>query len=641
MPRAGNSRPRSHSYTGPINGGKPNPVIQAQPPPFHPINSIISDEHRAAHNLRVLQRHDPSIRVIHDQIPYAVIRLMKPRGASQTDVEDDAYWEHQLDGPEGPLFFVEREADSLDSRLGFVILNTKDIFSWIQIMHRADEIEFSPEMAIIVPSGRQDDRWKGGQGKLPEQHVPDPQSASHEPFSGRHSKENDLLTMLMVGSQITEIERVAEEVVRVVTAGGTWCRNEYIAPESGWPADWEEPKGTTKDVWGPVQANPIPEETTAARATLTSSEPPPIPANPIILSASEETVREFTTIPPPLQYPVPAVNERKGGNNQSQLLQPIHPHGRVLNNDVLSTLLHMPRQPPNMRFPDDLHKTPTPSDFTSPLPDSSLSSTSSRPFTDSSPGQTKSKPSKQKHQQQQPPPPPVGSSNGKATSRRSKAKAKREATSTWTGAATHAQDEHFAGSSAAESESSMVESDEQDIDTHPTPRVQGPATVVQPPSRSTMSTPAPSIIGTSAYTIVDDRLSDDEEPEPPPKVSSAEPSVTQQPATESKKEKKGKKGAKSASQQSQLSAALPPGGFVKYHQKGYIPQNTEEKPLVDVDLMHDVVVSGVMKLDKADGAAFPTLERNDWIRELLQLIHTNKEFVDAIYSDYRSRQSYA
>jgi hypothetical protein len=93
-------RPRSHSYTGPITA-KPTPLV---PPPFHPINSVISDEHRAAHNLRVLQRHDPAIRVIHDQIPYAVIRLMKPR----VGADEDAYWEHQLDGPEGPLFFVER-----------------------------------------------------------------------------------------------------------------------------------------------------------------------------------------------------------------------------------------------------------------------------------------------------------------------------------------------------------------------------------------------------------------------------------------------------------------------------------------------------------------------------------------------------
>jgi hypothetical protein len=83
-------------------------------PPFHPINSVISDEHRAAHNLRVLQRHDPAIRIIHDQIPYVHIRLMKPPGTAPVnplpdhDPGDEEFWEDEVDGPEGPLFFVER-----------------------------------------------------------------------------------------------------------------------------------------------------------------------------------------------------------------------------------------------------------------------------------------------------------------------------------------------------------------------------------------------------------------------------------------------------------------------------------------------------------------------------------------------------
>jgi hypothetical protein len=56
-----------------------------------------------------------------------------------------------------------RDADSLDAKLGFCVLNTKDIFSWFQILHRDDEIEFSPDMAIIVPSSRKDgefDPWR-------------------------------------------------------------------------------------------------------------------------------------------------------------------------------------------------------------------------------------------------------------------------------------------------------------------------------------------------------------------------------------------------------------------------------------------------------------------------------------------------
>jgi len=49
--------------------------------------------------------------------------------------------------------------------------------------------------------------------------------------------------------------------------------------------------------------------------------------------------------------------------------------------------------------------------------------------------------------------------------------------------------------------------------------------------------------------------------------------------------------------------------------------------------MHDVLLSAVEK----EGSVFPQLERNDWIRELLQLIHTNKGFVDSIYGAYRAR----
>lgn len=159
-------RPRSHSYTGPATAK----TVPQEPPPFHPINSVISDERRAAHNLKVLQRHDPSIQAIHDQIPYAVIQLMKPRSGRS---DEKSYWEHQLAGPEGPLFFVERfvdeiyhvflkittlyrESPSNHSKLGFAVLNTKDVFSWIQILQPDDEIEFSPEMAFIVPSCRKD-----------------------------------------------------------------------------------------------------------------------------------------------------------------------------------------------------------------------------------------------------------------------------------------------------------------------------------------------------------------------------------------------------------------------------------------------------------------------------------------------------
>ncbi|CCA75057.1 hypothetical protein PIIN_09042 [Serendipita indica DSM 11827] len=697
-------RPRSHSYTGPINGSKPNPALQAQPPPFHPINSVISDEHRAAHNLRVLQRHDPAIRVIHDQIPYAVVRLMKPRGAAETE-DEESYWEHQLDGPEGPLFFVEREAESPDARLGFAILNTKDIFSWIQILHREDEIEFSPEMAIIVPSGRQDvmwpallmkasdglyapfiirllarchlllkyglewpDRWKAGQGRLPEQHVPDPQSASHE-LANKPLRESDLLTMLMVGSKITEIERVAEEIVRVVTAGGTWCRNEYVAPETGWPPEWEEPKGTTVDVWGPVTANHIPEETTTARATLTSSSSMTDPTstatlNQVTQSASTSdasTIKSIATTGVG-KKPAPATNgKKKAGHGasqsqpQAQLLQTPPATAKVLNNDVLSTLLHMPIQP---RPQSAELKTPMPSDFNSPLPDSSFSSVPSRPQTDGSsplPDQGRRRGTQRKERGQPQLQTNLDPQATKASSRRAKAKARSQKRKT---------PDDLAASSAAESESSMVESgDEQDIDAHPTPR---PGALLG--SGYSPSHPTP-IARTPSFAIVDDRLSDDDEEDSKFSFKTSEPAVAsaiaepevlamakKQPNGK-KADKKGKKGkvqlpAQPTPPPSASNLATPPpgsgSGFVKYHQRGYIPQNTDKKPAIDPEIMHDVLLGAIeRKAGDASSTAgdssfplvkFPVLARNDWVRELLQLIHTDKEFVDGIYTEYQVRQ---
>jgi len=376
------------------------------------------------------------------------------------------------------------------------------------------------------------DRWKAGQGKLPEQHIPDPQSAAHDPRGEKPLRENDLLAMLMVGSQITEIERVAEEIVRVVISGGTWCRNEYIAPETGWPAEWEEPKGTTKDVWGPVEANPIPGETTVARPTLTTSTSV-ADAVPILL-------------PPKAPSPVPIEKKRS----------PQPPVGRVLSDDVLSNLLQAPLKtiatPP--RHVEDEHKTPIPSDFRVSLP--SVSKPADNP--------------------------------GK--SRRAKAKAKKLGK------------EKIASTSALESESSMAEAESDEVETNP--------------SRSISSTPAPRW-NTPSFGIIDDRLSDEEdnvskEPQPKPSPSPVH-TVTQQDvrSLEKMSRKKGK-------QKEQPPPAKAPT-FLKYHQKGYIPENTDATPVIDPQLTREVLVSAMEKR----GGNLPVLERNEWVRELLQLIHVS------------------
>jgi hypothetical protein len=344
--------------------------------------------------------------------------------------------------------------------------------------------------------------------------------------------------MLMVGSQITEIERVAEEIVRIVISGGTWCRNEYIAPETGWPAEWEEPKGTTKDVWGPVTANPIPGETTATRATLTSS---------------ATTISDASTVQPP--PPPPSIKHSPVPAEKKRNSQP--PAGRVLSNDVLSNLLQAPLKtmatPP--RLVEDEHKTPIPSDFRVSLPSVSK---------------------------------PVDTST---KSRRAKAKAKKMVKET------------VPSTLAVESESSMAEPESDEVETDP--------------SRSTTSTPAPRW-NAPAFGIVDDRLSDEEdhpskESAPVPSSAAPVPTVTQQDVRRLEKmsRKKGK-------QKEQQQPAKPPT-FLKYHQKGYIPENTDSTAAIDPKLTGEALVSALIK----KGGDFPILERNDWVRELLQLIHVS------------------
>jgi len=399
-----------------------------------------------------------------------------------------------------------------------------------------DLINVTPEFRchLLLKYGLEwPDRWKAGQGKLPEQHVPDPQSAAHDSRGEKPLRESDLLAMLMVGSQITEIERVAEEIVRVVISGGTWCRNEYAAPEGGWPADWEEPKGTTKDVWGPVTANPIPGETTVARATLTTS----------------TSVSDVTTVQPPSKKPSPAPAEKKRS--------PQLPSGRVLSDDVLSNLLHAPLKtaiaPP--RHVEDEHKTPIPSDFRAILPNVS-------------------KPTE-----------------GSTKSRRAKAKARKTVK------------EKVPSTSALESEFSMAEAESDEVETETNP------------SRSISSTPAPRW-NTPAFGIIDDRLSDEEDDIS--KESASNPSLVAPPPTASQQGTRGsEKVARKKGKQKEKQPPAKPPTFLKYHQKGYIPENTEATPVIDPALTREVLVSALTKRS----GDFPPLERNDWVRELLQLIH--------------------
>jgi hypothetical protein len=378
--------------------------------------------------------------------------------------------------------------------------------------------------------------------------------------------------MLMLGSQVTEIERVAEEIVRVVAAGGTWCRNEYAPPEHGWPADWEEPKGTAKEIWGPVAANPVPGETTATRETLTS-----VPTFSTLSDAS--TVK--APAPPASAPPLKPTTSITNGKKKPSTPQP--PAGLVLTNDVLSNLLNAPLKTslaPPRQDADDHHKTPVPSDFNAILPDTTSSQ--------------KAAPTQGK-------------------SRRAKAKAKRLASESAT-------------ASAAESEMSVVESDEHDYDTS--------AGVSQASVGSSILR-----IGTPAFGIIDDRLSDDDDQVIPdansttkataPSVSPTNPPTARDASTTKEGKRKGKRKSQQLSNNQANQPAPQPNaaqdtpsipGILKFHQKGYVPLNSDKSSSLDTSVMKDVLVSAMVK---ENGGSTSALERNDWIRELLQLIHVS------------------
>lgn len=357
----------------------------------------------------------------------------------------------------------------------------------------------------------------------------DPVSASHQPVSHKPEKETDLLSMLVVGSRITEIERVAEEIVRVVMAGGTWCRNEFVPPENGWPADWEEPKGTTGDIWG---------------RRLTKSRDPN--ADPITGIPKSSSLSDASTIRPGNSKTNGTSNGKKKASQQQ----------RVLNPDVLSNLMQAPLKTgtstlrPNTApaaTGEDDGRTPIPSDFTSQLPDTEDSHNNSQP----------------------------------SKGRRNKSKSKQGVENIVPGAGP---------------DSSIGSSDGR-----------------EPILRTTSSTPALRV-GTPAFGIVDDRLSDDEE------IEATTSQVRHTPVTVEKREGETEARGKKKKEAKRRPESMPKPPPLKYHEKGYIPQNSsDDTPALDSNVLRSVLSNGIA----AEMKNYPVLERNDWVRELLQLIHVS------------------
>jgi hypothetical protein len=176
-----------------------------------------------------------------------------------------------------------------------------------------------------------------------------------------------------------------------------------------------------------------------------------------------------------------------------------------------------------------------------------------------------------------------------------------------------------------------------------------------PPDRR--STPAPIRVGTPAFGLVDDRLSDDDTDaqtvvpqRKPPAVSQ----VTKTPEPSSNLTN----GIPDRASEPPPAPIDPKSVFTPYHKKGYIPHNspnTDGFSATDVEVTKEVIIKAM----EQRGPKVAALDKNDWVRELLQLIHvcrpcimrvvadtdcsivlkTRKDFVDTLYDEYRSRST--
>lgn len=371
-------------------------------------------------------------------------------------------------------------------------------------------------------------------------------------------QEKDIMAMSLNEKKWTEVERVTEEVVRVVQAGGSWWLGQCEPPAKGWPASFQVPQEPTPGIW---DDNPF------LKAQCTSAS-----------ITAVETATTSTAIT--VSTPAPPVDEPKSAK-KGKATQP----SRVLTNDVVTTLMKYPLKASG----------PQPGASEPSQPD--VEATQGRPGRISTPSNEQT--------------------NGRTKSSRNKAK----------------------GVKPREATSNAPTDNEREVS-------------LPPPDRR--STPAPIRVGTPAFGLVDDRLSDDDTVVPqrnPPAVSQ----VTKTPESSSNLTN-GIPGR--ASEPLPAPPIDPKSVFTPYHKKGYIPHNspnTDGFSAADVEVTKEVIIKAM----EQRGPNVATLDKNDWVRELLQLIHvcrpcliqavadadgsiilkTRKDFVDTLYDEYRSRST--
>lgn len=375
-------------------------------------------------------------------------------------------------------------------------------------------------------------------------------------------QEKDIMAMSLNEKKWTEVERVTEEVVRVVQAGGSWWLGQCEPPAKGWPASFQVPQEPTPGIW---DDNPF------LKSQNTSAD----------IAAVDTTTASPATAVSTAARPADEPKSAKKG----KATQP----SRVLTNDVVTTLMKYPLK------------------ASGPQPGASEPSQPDAEANRGRPGRI-STPSNEQ-------------TNGRTKSSRSKAKSvkPREATSN-------------------------VPTDNEREASLP------------PPDRR--STPAPMRVGTPAFGLVDDRLSDDDTDAQtvvpqrrPPAVSQV--TKTPEPSSNLTNGIPGR-----ASEPPPAPPIDPKSVFTPYHKKGYIPHNspnTDGFSATDVEVTKEVIIKAM----EQRGPNVAALDKNDWVRELLQLIHvcrcctmqdvadadgstvrkTRKDFVDTLYDEYRSRST--
>jgi len=362
-----------------------------------------------------------------------------------------------------------------------------------------------------------------------------------------------------------DVERVTEEVVRVVQAGGSWWLGQCEPPAKGWPASFQVPQEPTPGIWD-VPDNPLlkGQDTNADISAVDTT--------------STSTAIAASTPARPADEPKSA---KKGKTTQPS---------RVLTNDVVTTLMKYPLK------------------ASGPQPGASEPSQPDAETTRGRPGRI--------------PTPNNEQINGRTKSSRNKAKnvKTREATSNV-----------------------------------PTDNEREPS--LPPPDRR--STPAPMRVGTPAFGLVDDRLSDDDTDAQTVVPQRKPPSVSQVTKTTEPSSNLTNGIPGRASEPPPAPLIDPKSVFTPYHKKGYIPHNppnTDALSATDVEVTKEVIIKAM----EQRGPKVAALDKNDWVRELLQLIHvcrplsyaslslmiycsivlkTRKDFVDTLYDEYRSRST--